>query len=476
MSREIPIMSIDKVNSEKLELDLKLYGFGIGYKELEKLLVKEEEPLSMELGSGYFSKETVELRQVKKIINNSRGTLKLVIFSDGKFTLFNKQSRPAGLLMVHLPWSPQGNVLWDELQEGLYVVCTQTFYYREHVIGLLTDCKTREEAQKWLNLYSECLDYKRDYGMCEEFEKCRDINCEGKLTLQDLENRKNLMLLTIEQIKKLEAEEEKKKSEALQNKISIEGETVKVDALDDHSYSIELPAQVFKKEDWTDYVYRHRYTWKPYNQQAVKQDSLFRDVLYKLMNSKVEWFKIGVDNKDKVKVAVKTLTNKRGQSVTVTYLNDKRVSQDQMVDALYNYFIKGEEMTGLEEEKDLTEEEKKIEVRKRREEALISSGIKGYITDLEGETPISLGFEKIGNNWYLVVGEKKLMLRGGVSTIKSLERILTGSAHSREARHSSEEFYRRLSQVLTPEEAVEVINTAKEIGRLMKALGTDSIN
>jgi hypothetical protein len=375
--------------------------------------------------------------------------------------------------MIYRGWDRKWNRVWDELQEGIYAVFAE--HWTNYELACLTDCKTEAEAKKWVKLYAECLRLKDKYANYEESRSIDNLNKNTiTITLADLEEHRKEIDKVIKQIEKLEADELVKKQEALQKKITIAGNKIIIQALDDHVYEIEAN-ETWKREDFVDFVYRHRYNWKPHDQSDVKLNTLFPSLIEKL-RPWISLFKLSVDGKDPVKIETKIVKNRRGQPTAMTYLDDKRVAFEDMYQALWNYFIKGSPLVHPAEEK---EEEKKdkeelLNIKKQREQKLTAEGISGYITDLEGETPITLGFEKVKNNWYLVIGEKKILLKGGIETIHSLERVLKGTAQGYNARHSTEEFYNRLSRVLSPEEALEIITEAKQLGKLCKAIGSNN--
>ena len=476
MNRE-EVLLLELKNDEtrnKMALNLKLYGFDLTMEDLEKLLTLDENSLTFDNGRSGYSNENVQMVSVKKIFMNKRGTLKLVIWRNGKFSCFNRDAKPTSMSMLSIPYDYNATEVWDDLKEGMYVAFAHGNWEHEVRLGKLTDCKSRTQAEKWMTLYTDCLKKKYDFSNYEEMQNCKSLKSEGMLTIKELEDHKLLMESTIAQIQKAENQEATDKDTALKTKIAISGSKICIKALDDHTYLIIAPSgHQWKKEDWTEFIYRHRYSWKPHDQQYLKEQTLYDDVMKKLVVTPLEWFKLSVDGKPTVKISIKKITNKRNQEVQLTYLNDRKVAYDDMYQAVYKYFMQGQNLDNPAEQPenlDEAEKQKILEVRKLRDEGIITSGITGYITDLEGETPITIGFEKIGVSWHLVIGEKKIQLKGGVETIKSLERVLKGTAQGYKARHSTAEFFERLCKVLNPEDAIEVIEAAKEFGKLTKAL------
>jgi len=475
MRNEINMAQIrDEQTRNSLKLNLKLYSFDITIEDLEKLLTQDEQPLiynNQMLGS---SREEVQLIAVKKIFQNSRGSLKIVIFKNGTFCFFNSEVKSCSMPMINIPYDYKGTPIFESIKEGMYVAFTQDGWQHKLKIGQLTDCKTRAEAEQWMALYTDCLKIKETHQNYEEMSDCRNMEAKGIISIADLIDWKANLKVKVKQIQQLENAEVTLKENAIQNRIQMKGQVLSIQAIDDHNYTLEIPVgQQWKTEDWVNCVYRHRYNWKPHNQQDVKERSLFNDILQHMMSQRLEWFKIAVDGKPEVKLAVRTIQNKKGQTVTLTYLDDKRVAGDDVYSCLFKYFIQGEQLQNpavLPEDLDEAEKAKKLNIRKERDDNIVCSGITGYINDLEGETPITIGFEKIGVNWHLVIGEKKIQLKGGVETIKSLERVLKGTAQGYSARHSTQELYERLCKVLSPEEAIEIITQAKEMGKLLKAL------
>jgi len=458
----------------KLKLSLKLYGFDLTTEDLEKLLTVDEQPLMYDNKLSGYSNEQVQLIAVKKIFMNTRGSLKLVIWKNGKFSIFNRDAKPASMPRINIPYNYQGNEIWDDIKEGFYVAFSHVYWQHQLEVGELTDCKTRKQAEEWLELYTYCCKKVEEFNSYEEMSDAKGLEGKGIIPRKALVDWKSEIEKTIIQIQQLENQEAVLRATALKTQISIVGAKLALRGLDGHTYEIETPAVgQWKDEEWIEYVYKHRYQWKQRDQEAIKEETLFKHVMEKLITAKLDWFKLSVDGKTQAKVSIKTIVNKKQSEVTIAYLNDRRVAFDDMHKALYEYFMKGQTLTNPAEEPedvDEAQKQKALEVRKQRDEAIVTTGITGSIQDLEGEVPITIGFEKKGANWLLVIGEKKLPLKGGVETIKSLENVLKGTAQGYHARHSTEELYQRLCKILDPEQAIEVISTAKEMGKLLKAL------
>lgn len=469
---EVPLEQLQNDETRnKLKLDLRLYGFDLTLEDLEKLLTVDEQPLIYNKSGS--SRNSVELVCAKKICANQRGTLKLVIWKNGKFSIYNCNAKPASMTMFNIAYDLKGSLIWDNLQEGMYVACTTAYWDHKLQIAEVTDCITREEAEEWLKIYEDCNKKIESYNY-EEMQSLHNISLEGYLPLQKLKEHQTNINNMISHVLQLEATEKIDRDTALKTKITASGNTISVEGLDGHKYKLEAPqGHVWTKEEFEAFVYRHRYVWKQYDQQSVQDNTLYRDLMEILCQKKLDWCNVSIDGKPEVKVSIKTSTNKRGQEFTLSYLNDRRVSYQDLYNALLDYFIKGQTLQNLAQEPedvDEAEKQKMLQKKKQRDDGLVSSGITGYISDLEGEVPITIGFEKIGANWHLTIGEKRFHLKGGIETIKSLERVLKGTAQGYNARHSTEELYNRLNKVLDPETTIEIITEAKTMGKLLKAL------
>lgn len=455
----------------KLKLDLRLYGFDLTLADLEKLLTVDEQPLVY--SSSKSRNLNIEMVSAKKIYTNQRGTLKLVIWKNGKFSFYNCSAKPASMSMFSIAYDLKGSLIWDNLQEGVYVACTTVYWEHKLFIAEITDCTTRIEAEEWLNIYEDCRN-KIDNNNYEEMQPLQSITLEGWLPLQKIKEHQTNINNMISHVLQLEATEKIDKNIALKTKITTSGNTISIEGLDGHKYKLEAPpSHVWTKEEFEAFVYRHRYGWKQYDQKRVQDDTLYPALMQILLRKNLEWVNLSIDAKPDVKVSIRTSTNKRGQDFTLSYLNDRRVAYDDLYNALLEYFIRGQALQNPAEEPedvDEAEKQKMLQKKKQRDDGLVSSGITGYISDLEGEVPITIGFEKVGVNWQLVIGEKKIPIKGGVETIKSLERVLKGTAQGYEARHSTEELYKRLCKILSPEESIEIISAAKQMGKLLKAL------
>ena len=467
----------DEPQRETLKLNLKLYGFELTLDKLEKMLTVSEPEITFTNGLSGYSNQFIALIQVKKIITNTRGTLKLVLMSNGKFLVFNKDARPTDIGLFNTPYDLKGGVIWEQIREQMYLAFTEARWEHTFSVCTLTDCMDRKQVDQWLALYTECLKKRETFQSAVEMTSLPRIKCEGMITTANLQTELNTIDSTIALIQKLENEEATKKADALKNDITITlGKTSKIviRGLDEHTYSVEAPpTKLWDAGEFTDYVYRHRYAWRKFHQDNLKTTTLFPALMQNLSSSREDWFSLSVDGKPPVKLAVKHVENKNGQEIQIAYLNDRRVAYEDMYQAVLRYFLRGENLKDLAEQPedlDEAEKQKQLEVRKVRDDGLVSTGIQGYINDLEGETPITIGFEKVGVGWNLVIGEKRIKLKGGVETIKSLERVLKGTAQGYRSRHSTHELYQRLCKVLTPDEAIEIILEAKEMGKLLKAL------
>jgi hypothetical protein len=309
----------------------------------------------------------------------------------------------------------------------------------------------------------------KKYADYQEFSDCRQVERRATVTIEDLRQQYQKMAEAAKKIDELEAEEERKKQEALKT-IVIEGKKIHFNALDGRTYDIEIHSEwIPKTENFTSYVYRHRYRWTAELQQEAKNESFFRELLEDLLFNTND-FSVSVNNKPSVRVTRKTVGSKKGE-VTLMYLNGKKVAREEIEKILYAYFIQGQALKDPSEKK---KEEKTTEeifdTKKQREEKLKTQGITGYLEDLEGEIPVTLMFERDGNNWYLVLGSKRVHVKGGYETIKSLENVLTGNAQLYQERHSTIAFFRRLSEAVGEQEASEMVKEVKNMGQLLKVL------
>lgn len=468
MERKVTLLDLkDDKTREEMKLNLKLYNFDITIEELEKIATREEEDLTTGIQDSYHRDEIL-LVAVKEIIENDRGTLKLVVFKNGLICLINKNAMPADMKMVYTPYSYQSQEIFYEMKEGMYVTLSKEYWYGDRLlIARLTGCMNREEIKKWIELYEECQKKINSHSGYEEITEYKTLNKEGMITIEDLEDFRDKLDSVIKQIEEAEKQEQIDRREALKNKIIVEDNKITIKALDEHIYEIEAPSNYqWDKEQFIEYVYKHRYHWKDYNKRWVKESTFFYQVIKQVINLRLEYFTISIDNKKKVKVAVKEISKQNGERMQIAYLNDKRINYEEMLDALFDYFVKRKNIEGKEEDK-----EEIVTIREKREEGLKTMGISGRLRDLEGETTITLGFEKEGVNWYLVLGEKKVLVKGGMEAIKSLKNVLDGSAVACSDRHSTLEFFRRLSRAVgSEEEALEILSRAKDMGIFLGAL------
>ena len=454
-------MELNTENEDDVRLWLKLYGFGVTVEQLKSLLQHKWEKT---MKTGYSYNDTLTMVRAEKIIANERDTLHLVIWSNGKFSMFNKQVSPESIPLLQVPWRYNKNEIFEDLEEGEYVLFVEA--WRSWYLAVLTKCYTEQDALQWLEEYTKCLTLLKKYAEYQEFSDCRSVDRGAIVRIDDLQRQYKKMETVAKQIDDLERQEEEKKTEALK-KITISDNKVHIEALDGRVYDIEIHSDWKpEKEHFVSYVYRHRYHWTIEHQQDAQKESFFRD-LYSLLLDEARDFSISVNGKSPVRVTKKVIMTKKGE-VTLMYFDGKRVSSDNALSSLYDYFILGQQFNRTAEKE--RQKEERLDIQKQREEMLSTQGITGYITDLEGEIPVTLLFEREGNNWYLVFGDKRTYVKGGVQTIQSLERVLTGKAQLYQDRHSTVAFYRRLSEAVGEQEASEIVKEVKNMGQLLKVL------
>lgn len=453
---------------KEVALILKLYDFPTSIEQLEGMLVNEGSMIN-------WTKRTTEagLVQVKKIVNNSRGALKLVIWKNGMFCFLSKTSSLGGGSYFQTSWDLKASEVWDNLKEDVWM-CISKGYRGIWEVECLIDATAKIDAEKWRERLLKIEQTETEYSAYREVDNIPRVTSTGMVPISMLDAKIQEQEKAILEVKRLEKIEETLKQKAFSNisiTSNIKTTTLTIKALDDHTYSIETPiGRQWDSKDLEAYVYRHRYHWDAYTQQRTKDDTLFSDIMRRIEGMAEEpWIKLSVDGKASVELQYK----KVGQNeMNLTYLNGKRVAKDDLYQTLLNYFFKGLPLVQPPEAPEVVESQKQevASRRKQREEEMTANGIHGYITDLEGETPITIGFEKQGNEWDLIVGQKRIHLKGGMGTIKSLERVLKGTAQDYNSRHSTEELYKRLAGVIGQEEALEVIREAKQLGTLFKAL------
>jgi hypothetical protein len=451
-------------NEDDVRLWLKLYGFGITVEQLKALLQYKWEKT---LKTGYSYSETLSVVRAEKIIENERGTLHLVVWSNGKFSLFNKNVSPQGIPMLHVSWGYNKNEVFEDLEEGEYVIFVET--WREWYLAVLTKCTSEQDVFQWLEEYNKCLGLLKKYAEYQEFANCREVERGAIVRIDDLQRQYKKMERTAKQIDELEQKEEEKKNEAMK-KITTVDNRIHIEALDGRVYDIEIHSDWRPEtETFLPYVYRHRYHWTAEHQQDAKQESFFRELYEDLIDAAKD-FSISVDGKPAVRITKKVIMTKKGE-VNFLYFDNKRVSAEHALSALYDYFIRGQQLNSpIVRER--VEKQQRLDFQKQREEMLKTQGITGYITDLEGEIPVTLMFEREGNNWYLVLGSKRTCVKGGIETIQSLEKVLTGKALTYDDRHSTVAFYRRLAEAVGEEEAGEIVKEVKNMGQLLRVLKT----
>jgi hypothetical protein len=458
----------------KMELDLKMYDFSLTLAELEKLLIVTEEDIDVKTEARRYSGRSsgdLILSRITKIVSNARETLKLCILSNGKFLLFNKKAKPQEFGYFSVPYDMKSCDIWDTVKETMYILLEKN-WNSKFMLAALSDSFTRDQAVKWVKLYQDFNRLRQENSEFREVDNIKRSEHTGTLTYGRLENELGIVKATLEEVKVLDAGEEVKKTKVLKT-VTITPRKLAFKGLDDHTYCIEVPTdKTWDMASWTDLVYKHRYRWSTYEEENTKASTLFGTVMDLIGNFPEEWTRLSIDGKPSVKIAFKHALLKRGGQMLLSYIDDKRVANESMMTALRGYYYEDKTLITKELPADIDEAQRQSlkRIKETRDELVVAQGIHGYLNDLEGECPIDIAFEKDGVKWNLTIGELKIHLKGGIETIKSIERVLKGTAQGHDARHSTNEMYERLSKVLTQEEAMEIIKTAKTMGKLVQNL------
>jgi len=449
----------------KLKRILVLYGFPLTIEGIQKELKNPVAPLKWSYNENSRD-DKLQMDRIRKVYNNLRGTLKLLLWDSGRVTVMNRQGKIAGMYLFSCSYDNKSEELFENISEGMYLGLSDD-WSRASKIGTMTDAKTPEEAEEWIKLFKQCQKMRDDNAQWREMSTLPKIITTGLVTITRLKDEVTAITNCIKEINRLEAEEKVKKDTAILDKIIIDKDSITIKALDDFTYKLTSPNMKWEKEPWVTFVYKHRYELDSYTYQ--KSATFFYDIFDQLTKLHFEG-KLSVNGLKEVQVGFKIIVNRNQQEMLLTYLEGQRVANEPMRTALYDYFIMGQPLPSLNEEVDIDEKVKRVGFRKARDDTIVQEGIHGYVNDLEGQCPIDIGFEKDGQKWNLVIGEKRIHLRGGIEMIKSLERVLRGTAQGYNARHSTEELYTRLAEVIGEEEALQVITISKEMGKLVKAL------
>jgi len=460
------IKSLEEYEKEEdFKLLLKIYGFPLNIERLKELIEKnkkKEDVISLNI-KNYYASRTLLLR-VEKIVVNERDSLKLLILSNGYLGLLNKSATTSDPPYFSRPYPKTEVPIFEYVKEKEWLLFTRRWGSLDLVA--LTGITKEKEIQEWISLYSEIDRIFRSNQNVQEIQKKSGKDYELVIGLKELKDFLKELKDTLEEVKRLEEEEKRKREEALTKKMKIEGNTLKLEALDGHTYYIGFPSSYkIDKEKFLPFVYRHRYQLSSYWLNAIKQSTFFEDIFGLLLLEKEEGdYTLKIDNSNEVNISFKEVNSSTGTYLAL-YINNKRIAMDEGKKALYDYFFSNKTL-------DIKTKNKKRDIKKikTKAEILIEKGLHGRLEDLEGEYPVDIGLEKKGSKWYLVLGDNKIYLKGGMSSIEYLARVLEGRSLTWNSRFSTTEFYRRLSQAIGEETALEVIQTAKKMGKLLKVL------
>jgi hypothetical protein len=449
-----------------LEDSLELYGFKVTMEELHKEMSKAD--LATVESSGKYS-----MVRVRKVYLSASGALKIFILDNGTFGMSNNLSRPEYHAVINMNYksSEVAYELNEHIEEGKWLLVSSAGYSgREYEIVCNTDTTDITSARQWLKLLDEIKD-RRDSHF-QEINKVPKIVSDGYVTTSALQAQ--IVLLEEAKLQAVENEkvEEVRRATALgsiQMKTNKRNETTfDFTGLDNHFYSLTLPYTKLTKENLLGYVWIHRYNLNAYTLVNIKRDTWLASIIDLLCQQETPSFKITMDKRS-VLVKSKTIVS-NGNKMRIWYLQSKRVAYSDMRITVHDYLLEGKPLSFPEERE--SNETQLRDLKKERDKILTENGIKGTLEDLEGEYTVQLGFEKKGQNWNLVIGEKRIILKGGRETVKKLENVLTGKTQRWKTGHSVQEFYRRLQTILDKETALEVVSEIRSMGKLLNALQT----
>lgn len=449
-----------------LEDSLELYGFKATMEDLDRELGKAD--LVTTESSGKYL-----MTRVTKVFLSASGALKIFILDNGTFGMSNSFSRPDyhNVLNMSYKSSKEAYELSEHIEEGKWMLVSAADYSdRQNQVICATDTSDVASARQWLKLLDE-IGERRDSHF-QEVNEVPKIGNDGYVATSILQAQLVLLEEARLQAVSNEIEEEIKKATALHSikvKRNKRNETTfSFTGLDDHFYSLTLTNTKLIREDLLGYVWIHRYNLSSYTRKNIKRDMWTSNLLDLLCSQDVSSFKMTMDKRS-VLIRSKTIIS-NGNKMRIWYLQSKRVAYSDLRSSVYDYLLHGKPLAFIEEkEKDETQLR---DMKKERDRILTENGIKGTLEDLEGEYNVQLGFEKEGQNWNLVIGEKKIKLKGGRETVKKLENVLLGKTQRWNTGHSVQEFYRRLLTILDKETALEIVSEIRSMGKLLNALQT----
>ena len=407
---------------------------------------------------------------------NKRNTLKLLLFDNGLLAFVQPKIYGRSETILNIPWTLSHKPsLWNDLKEGVYVLLEEGYWDNWYLVGV-TDMKTEKEAKEFLEIYEEILRI-QNLNNYEELAEVKKLNYDGRITLEEFRKHLKKNQEVLKECERLEKEEERKRIKALNENIEFVEEIyedkeilkITIKALDGHTYKLELKnlRRGIAPKYFEEMVYRHRYALMSYPLEKIKEETLMKDFysfIEMLIDDTDEPIVIQVDRRKPLTLSHKKVKT-RNVEYTLYYINGVKIPRGSLLQILMDYFIFKKDLP-----KPKPKSRKKKDFLTSKERELIMNGISGTLSDLEGEIPINIGVEKEGQKWFLVIGEKKIYIKGGLATIESIKNVLEGKANRYNARHSTEELFYRLTRVIDEKTALEIISTAKEIGLMVKAL------
>ena len=462
-------MEISKLEDiRNLETRLKLYGFDTSISEIKKW-IKRTNLITFKLSE--MSYKYLTFAQITKILLNSRGTLKLVVFDNGYVAFINKNDEPSSIPYLYTKYTDVQS-LFEIVEEQKWAMIDHNAWGTQ--IVCVTDVTSKEKAKEFLETYKELHDIARSNYSIREVNRNDTLHHDGRVTLQDLKEHRDKLKNIIRTFKWLEATERQKRKEAIKKNLILSKDRKKltVKGLDNHTYVIRLSEEI-EKEHFVPLVYLHRYQRNTNLLNHYKQNTLWEEVWdilsYKIISEmKQGELGISVDKKKEAVISWKELRTTKCIR-TDYYLNGCRTGFRRIPILLKQYFFQGVPLKTKGKTKSGKKRKRRIVFLSPEEKRLLEEGIKGSITDLEGTVPVYLGVEKEDSKWYLTLSGEKIYIKGGLGVIRKIKTIVSDYSIYR-GKYSAEALYTVLIEACGEEKALELITAIKEMGKLLNAI------
>ena len=450
------MQEVTKEDIEELEA---IYGFQVKEEWFNGNMTK----ISCKLDEERYWGGVIHAIKVDDIIYNERKTLALIKLGSHLFRVKAEAIRPNEVLFLDVDYDFRYTV--EDFRDRWVLAYGN---YEIPALALVIDAQTEEEVKEILETINRIATTIKKYSYLPEVKDNQYLHLDnGIITKEILEDFEEHMKTVVQLGLKAEAEEEKKKQEALNNVVLTDNK-VEFIALNGGKYSLESSLKLnVNKEMFLPVIYCHRK--EAVYKQYIDVMRTIGEIVSALMRQHPEGeITIGKDGR-KITLGWEVKQRKDGTTAVFYFLNGRRVKNDYAWKTVYSYIEDNVPIDWDEIEVKRVSKTGKRELSPKAR-VILEEGIRGEIRDEEGTFPFHLTVKRKNDKWYLVIGGKEIYIKGGFSVIERLDNMATGKALYWEDRQKTSSFYKKLKEIVGKETAKEIIKTIKETAILWGAV------